>query len=237
MKRRKLKRAKVTLAPDLPPPLARKRVNEFIDSLRDDLTGAARRIYVDRRHQEVFGESAPSGVDQDLIEKRVAYELQWLGFKEAGCLDMLSKSANENRLASTLLELDAYPEGLLRDCMVSRRNTKDMRNEIVAKKSKSKKTDGPKKKTTGEFIREYIDRVGLDGADPDKCEALVRKAFPDKNFRGYQLSWYKTEYKQGKLKGQTLKPVKSKSKKSAKKSAPKKKTRKMKRKKKKSAAA
>jgi hypothetical protein len=202
---RKIKRGTVAVeavvaGPPLPPSAAFKLVTEFHEVLREyEQEGGPRRIYVATRYEELFGKPPPSDVHWRLPEIRIGYELQYRGFKNAGCLELLSKQVIDNRRTATLMEVDAYPDSSLLRALTECRMAAE-RKESMARKKAGKKATGEKRKTISGMVIEILG--GKKVPTNEDIVAAVKKAFPDSKFDAKHLAWYKNRFVQGLLPGQ-----------------------------------
>jgi hypothetical protein len=187
------KKAKPTIDPALPPPEVHKRCAEFQNELRE-LTGAARRVFLQRAWEDYFGagdEPYPIGVDPKLIEIRIAYEALWVGYRECGALDKLSPKVAARRRASARFKTKAF-DSRMRDYLEL---TKEGATTMAGKKKAAKKA----RKT---ICSRVITILGA--AKVPSNEAIIRSIqdeFPDSAFNGKHLSWYKNRFAKGELTG------------------------------------
>jgi len=119
------------------------------------LNGATLRGYLKEQHVLLFNRRPPKGADPDLVRIRIAYELQYRGYRDAGCLDLLPKTVWERRRASKTYDRDAFDPRLrqLLECkhliqedgaMAARKRTSrkaPQRKSAASKKGKRKVSD------------------------------------------------------------------------------------------------
>jgi len=200
-KRGKAPAAEVVVAgPPLPPPEAFAPVREFYTALRGyEEGGRLRRTYVGARYEELFKEPPPEGSHWKLAEHRIGYELQYRGFKEAGCLELLPAKVIDNRRSAALMEVEAYDcDSLLRGLLECRIAAE--KRSAMARSKTGKKAKGEKRETISATIIKILG--GKKVPSNEEIVEQVQKAFPDSKFDAKHLSWYKNRYVQGLLPGQ-----------------------------------
>ncbi|MEE8489379.1 MAG: hypothetical protein V3S43_03530 [Acidimicrobiia bacterium] len=146
-------------------------------------------MFVDEAHELTFQEGILASASTDMAKARVSSELQYEGFKDAGCVRLLSSRFLKNRKALHAWDLNAL-DSRLRDLI-----------EVGEVMGKSKKKTGSRKGTITAFVVALM-RKRM-GTNKDTI-AKVAKAFPDSRWNvegpgpGSLLGWHKSEFRKGK---------------------------------------
>lgn len=157
------------------------------------------RAYEADAHERVFGERPTAeALRSGLAHLRTAYELQFRGFKKNGQESLLSDKFLKRReavLAGDLSGLDPRARQIFL-------LTED--GEPTMAKAKSKKATAKEPRATiSALVQEILRRKVVPPTDDVVAE--VKKSFPDSAFSRAHFSWYKNQFQQGKLAGQTKK--------------------------------
>lgn len=215
---------KVVKEPELPKPFAGesqfKAVMEFLDECRKRDTPAQLGVFLQAKHQAVFGTPPPSGM-LCLIKARIAYRLQLNGIKSAGKTP--SKNFMKNYDAAQAMDEDGFVDEMKywMQSDIKRERQQEAQQEgeshmsvMLQKKAKAAATkapDGQGKK--GSVTRTWLELMSKQPAaklSDAQIAAEMRKRHPDKKkYSEADVASVRSLYNRGKLVGQKGKPAKA----------------------------
>lgn len=213
---------KVEAKPALPAPVAGesplRAVMQFLDECRKRDTPAQLGVFLQSKHQAVFGTPPPTGM-LCLIRAKIAYRLQLIGMKSGDVTP--SKKFMQNYEASQKMDMEGFDDEL-RFWMESDAKKEKQQEEnqgeshmvMLAKKSAkaaaTKAPDGQGKK--GSVTRTWIELMSKQPSTKLSDAALaaeMRKRHPDKKkYSEADVASVRSLFNRGKLVGQKGKPGK-----------------------------